>query len=134
MTDLTRRGLLRAGVSVGVLVPIATPLASSAATMSARMTAARLYRRSRFTPMRRASFQISNGKRRWSMRLAGIADLSPTKPGSDRSFSLTFRCAGPGPGQGSYTFQRRGFAATTLFIVPSDRHRRTYQVVVDGAR
>ena len=43
---------------------------------------------------------------------------------------VTFRSGARGPEQGSYVLRRPGFKATTLFLVPSDRDRRTYEAVI----
>jgi hypothetical protein len=64
------------------------------------------------------------------MRLTEVSDLSSTLRGDDRSFGLTLTSPVAGPPQGSYVVRRRGFRPTTLFVVPSDAGRRTYQVVV----
>lgn len=130
MIDLSRRVLMGAGVCVVALTPFAAAAPAQAAAATA---AASRYRRSRFTPLRRASFGVTGGGHRWSMRLVEVGDLSARARGADDCFSLTFRCPTGGPPQGSYTFSRSGFAATSLFIVPVDASRRTYQAIISRA-
>lgn len=123
MTSTSRRALLWATGSGVLLAPlIAHP---AAATTSS-------YSRSRFAPLLERRFSVRGGGQRWVMTLVNIDDLSHSTPGDDRCFALTLRASSSGPGQGTVTLRRRDFAATPLFIVPSDEARLTYQAVVNG--
>jgi Domain of unknown function (DUF6916) len=124
MTQTSRRALLRAGVFAVVAAPLAAPRAAWAAATSAD----RLYRRSRFASLRRKSFRVEGGGR---MTLVAVTDLAHAPRGDQNRFVLTFTSPTAGPRQGSYTLRRAGFASTTLFLVPGDATRRTYQAVVN---
>ena len=126
MTEISRRNLMLGGALGVVLAPFASLRASFAKGTTKRP----LYRRSRFKPLRHRSFDVVGGGGRWTMKLSKIGNLPHTARGDDRSFSLTFRCRRSGPPQGSYTLRRNRFAATTLFLVPSDKRHRTYQAVI----
>ena len=128
MITTTRRTLLRTGALTLVAAPFALPRAAFAAATSTD----RLYRRSRFAGLRRKSFKVTGGEAgAWRLRLTSVSDLDRARRGDQESFSLTFRSPVSGPPQGSYTLGRAGFASTTLFLVPSDSSRRTYQAVVN---
>lgn len=127
MTNLSRRTLLgasAAGLALATFVP-----ASEAAAAAGRI---RLYTRRRFVRLRGKTFRFTDETGSWSMKLTRVADLSHAARGAERSFVLTFRSAVAGPPQGTYTLRRRGFSPTSLFVVPSDARRRTYQVVING--
>jgi hypothetical protein len=124
MTQTSRRALLRAGALAVVAAPFAAPRAAWAAATSAD----RLYRRSRFTSLRHKSFRIEGGRR---LKLIAVSDLPHAPHGDQNRFTLTFRAPAAGPRQGSYTLRRAGFASTTLFLVPGDASRRTFQAVVN---
>ena len=64
------------------------------------------------------------------MKLTKVGNLPNSKKRNPHAFSLTFRSGATGPEQGSYVLRRPGFKATTLFLVPSDRDRRTYEAVI----
>jgi hypothetical protein len=64
------------------------------------------------------------------MTLTDVGDLTPGQPGDDRCFTLTFTSRASGPSQGTFLVRRTGFPATTLFLVPSDNDRRSYQAIV----
>jgi uncharacterized protein DUF6916 len=122
----TRRAVLGAGVLGAALAPVLlAPDAYAAAT-----TRRSLYARSRFSVMRRKSFRLEGAGRHWRVRLTRVGNLPNCSKKDPHAFSLTFRAAGAGPEQGSYVLRRPGFRATTLFVVPSDRTRRTYEAVV----
>lgn len=124
--NLSRRTVLGAGATG------AAALAVGPAVEAAGAAAARdLYTRRRFTRQRGKKFLLSNGSRTWAVKLTHIKDLEHAARGEQRSFALTFRRATPGPPQGTYTLRRPGFSPTVLFVVPSDRRRRTYEVVVN---
>jgi hypothetical protein len=135
MTEISRRLLIGAGAAgavAGVLGP-----APAEAAVRPRVPRTKkfkkqpnLYSRARFLPHRDATFSVTGAEGSASMVLAAITDLPSTRAGADGCFALTFRSASEGPPQGTYTFRRRGFTATTMFMVPSDASRRTYQVVV----
>ena len=127
MTHTTRRGLLRAGVATLVLAPFASVRSAFGATASSD-----LYTRARFRRQLRSSFRVVGRTGEWRMRLIRVNNLPKAPDGDRRRFALTFRSRVPGPPQGSYVFRRKRFAATTLFVVPSDPKRRTYQAVVSS--
>jgi hypothetical protein len=126
MTTTTRRALLGASVLGAVLAPVLlAPDAYAAAT-----TTRSLYARSRFSALRRKSFRLEGAGRHWRVRLTDVGNLANCSKKDPHAFSLTFRAGSTGPEQGSYVLRRPGFKATTLFIVPTDSTRRTYEAVV----
>lgn len=124
--NLSRRTVLGAGATGAVALAVG-PAVEAAAAAAARD----LYTRRRFTRLRGRKFKLTDGTRSWSVKLTRVTDLTHAARGKQRSFALTFRRAMPGPPQGTYTLRRRGFSPTVLFVVPSDRRRRTYEVVVN---
>lgn len=141
MSELHRRTVVGAGATGLALGLVATgtpgPAAATATTTSAaapRFTSqAALYRRARFAKRRNAAFRVTGAGVGISMRLVAVTDLSSgAAPGSPRSFELTFRTPRRGPEQGTYTLTRGRFAATSLFLVPTDVSRRTYRAVVNN--
>ena len=128
MTDLSRRALLGAGAAGVAAAVAAAPVAAEAA---APLRASGLYSRKRFLSMRGRPMWLTDGTTRWPVRLSAVSDLSPALRGADGSFALTFRSTVAGPPQGTYTLAYRGFVPTTMFVVPSDARRRTYQAVVN---
>ena len=126
MTDISRRGLLGAGAFGLVLGPVVSVPVAAAATRD-------LYVRSRFTPLLNKGFTLNAKTGIWRVTLTEVADLAHPASGARHCFALTFRCRGVGPTQGSYSLRRSGFTSTTLFVVPSDAARRTYQAVINSA-
>lgn len=130
MTPTTRRSLLRAGALGVVLAPVLmAPEVYAAAT-----TRRDLYTRKRFSALRRRSFRLDGAGRHWRVKLTEVRNLPNTRRRDQHAFSLTFRSGSTGPEQGSYVLRRPGFRATTLFLVPSDPARRTYQAVIHRLR
>jgi uncharacterized protein DUF6916 len=127
MTPTTRRSVLRAGAAALVLAPFAATRAAFGAAASRD-----LYTRVRFRRWLRSSFRVVGRTEEWRMRLVRVSNLPAAPDGASRRFALTFRSRVPGPPQGSYVFQRKGFTPTTLFVVPSDPERRTYQAIVSS--
>jgi hypothetical protein len=127
MTDTSRRTLLRVGAFGAVLAPLASVRTAFAATTT------NLYARSRFTKLQKARFSMVEGTTTWSVTLVSVSDLAGAPRNDDNRYGLTFTSSVSGPAQGSYTFQRSGFAPTTLFVVPSDASRRTYEAIVNRA-
>ncbi len=127
MTQTTRRSILGASAAAAFLAPFA-PVRSAFGATATRD----LYTRVRFRRQLRSSFRVTDGRRTWRMRLVRVSNLPEAPAGDRRRFVLTFRSRAPGPPQGSYVFRRRRFTGTTLFIVPSDRERRTYQAVISS--
>lgn len=125
MTDTSRRTLLRAG-ALGALV---SPLLPVGAAFAARPSDP--YVRSRFDRLVGATFTLVAHDDTWSVTLLRVGDLPGAPPGDDHRFGLTLSSPAAGPPQGSHTLQRRGFTPTTLFVVPSDPERRTYEAVVN---
>lgn len=126
MTTTTRRSLLVATAVGAALAPVlVAPDVYAAAT-----TRRDLYARKRFTALRRKPFRLEADGRHWRVRLVAVGDLPGCPRRAPHAFSLTFRAGAVGPGQGSYVLRRPGFKPTTLFVVPSDRRRRTYEAVV----
>jgi len=126
MKTTTRRSLLRAGALGLALGPVL--LAPEAfAAFTTRHT---LYARDRFAALRHRSFLLEGPERTWRARLVSVRDLPNGKRLDPSSFCLTFRAVGQGPAQGTYLLKRRGFAPTSLFLVPSDADRRNYAAVV----
>lgn len=125
MTDTTRRALLRAS-AFGVLV---APLASVRTAFAAATT--NLYTRSRFSPLINKSFTLVGATGSWSVVLTQVSDLPQAAKGDNQRFGLTLRSSVSGPPQDTYTLKRGGFTSTTLFVVPSDATRRTYQAIIN---
>ena len=123
MKATSRRGLLFAS-AWGV---VAAPFVGAA---EAATTKRNLYARNRFASLRRKTFRLEGAEGRWRVRLTDVGNLPNCKKLDQHAFSLTFRCGRTGPEQGSYVLRRPGFKATTLFLVPSDAGRRTYQAVI----
>ena len=127
MTPTTRRALLRTGCPGARLSlrcswrPRSTPRRRPGATSTPAAASAAL---------RRKTFRLEGR----GPALAGEADRgrepAPRKQEGPARFSLTFRSGSAGPEQGSYVLRRPGFRPTTLFVVPSDATRRTYEAVV----
>ena len=126
MTELSRRNLLVAGALGVVLAPFATAREAFASGTTKRG----LYRRRRFAPLRQRRFRVTGAGGPWSMRLVKVGNLPNSPRRDDNRFALTFSCNRAGPPQGSYTLRRKKFAPTTLFLVPSDSSRRTYEATV----
>ena len=118
----SRRALLVASAWAVVAAPFVGP--AEAAT-----TKRNLYARDRFTSLRRKAFRLEAAGRHWRVRLTDVGNLPNCRRKDQHAFSLTFRCGRAGPEQGSYVLRRPGFKATTLFLVPSGRDRRTYEAV-----
>ena len=126
MTSTTRRGLLRAGSLALVLAPVlVAPEVYAAAT-----TRRDLYARSRFAALRRKTFRLDGAGRHWRVKLTDVRNLPHAARKDQHRYRLTFRFGSAGPEQGSYVLRRPGLKPTTLFVVPSDSTRRTYEAVV----
>jgi hypothetical protein len=126
MTETTRRSLLAVSAMGAALTPfLLSPDAYAAAT-----TRRDLYNRTRFSGLRRKTFRLEGAGRHWRVKLTEVRNLPHTPSKDQHRFSLTFRSGSAGPEQGSYVLRRAGFRPTTLFLVPSDRERRTYQAVI----
>ena len=126
MTKTTRRSLLGAGALGLILGPmLIAPDVYAAAT-----TRRDLYSRKRFSALRRKTFRLDGAGRHWRVKLTEVRNLPHTPRKDQHRFSLTLRFGSAGPEQGSYVLRRPGFKATTLFLVPSDRSRRTYEAVI----
>lgn len=136
MTDsarISRRGLLgagAAGVVVGTLGPAPTASAADSRRKHRKKGKVNLYSRARFAQQRKARFRLTGAAGTTVVTLTRISDLPSSKAGDNGCFALTFRAAKTGPPQGTYSLRRRGFRATTLFVVP-DTRRRTYVAVVN---
>lgn len=128
MTETSRRALLRAGVLGVALAPFA-----SASPAFAAVASSGLYTRSRFTPLLNSRFKLVGKTGTWPMTLTQVTDLPQAPGGAEHRFGLTFHSSVAGPTQGSYILRRSRFTSTTLFVVPSDASRRTYQAVVNSA-
>jgi uncharacterized protein DUF6916 len=126
MTSSTRRSLLLTGAVGLVLAPVLVAPEVYAATTTRRD----LYSRSRFSALRRRTFRLDGAGRHWRVKLTRVGNLPSCRRKDDHAFSLTFRSSAAGPEQGSYVLRRAGFKPTTLFLVPSDSGRRTYEAVV----
>jgi hypothetical protein len=126
MSRTTRRTLLRAS-ALGAAI---APLLLAPEVYAARTTRRDLYARSRFAALRRRTFRLEGPTRHWRVRLTKVRNLPNCSRHDQHAFSLTFRAGSTGPEQGSYVLRRPGFRPTTLFIVPSDRRRRTYEAVI----
>jgi hypothetical protein len=126
MTVTTRRSLLAAGAVGAALAPVLLgPEVYAAAT-----TRRDLYSRKRFSALRRKTFRLEGAGRHWRVKLTDVRNLPHAARKDQHRFSLTFRFGSTGPEQGSYVLRRPGFKATTLFLVPSDSGRRTYEAVI----
>jgi hypothetical protein len=127
MTDLSRRGVLGAGAVGVVLAPLVT------ATEAAAAASRNLYGRKRFKRMLNKKFRLGSGPGSARVRLVRVSNLPSSPRGDTRQFALTFKAKTAGPPQGTYTLRRKGFASTSLFVVP-DARRRTYHAVVNRGR
>jgi hypothetical protein len=125
MTDTSRRTLLRAGAFGALLAPLVSVRTAFAAATT------NLYSRSRFTKLVNAKFSLVTGTSTWPVTLLSVTDLAGARRGDDNRYALTFRSSVTGPTQDTYTLQRNGFSPTTLFVVPSDPERRTYQAIIN---
>ena len=126
MTSTTRRTLLGASVIGAIVAPVLlAPDAYAAAT-----TRRSLYARTRFSALRRKTFRLDGAGRHWRVRLTDVGNLRNCTKKDPHTFSLTFRAGSTGPEQGSYVLRRPGFKPTTLFLVPSDPDRLTYEAVI----
>ena len=123
MKDTSRRALLFAS-AWGV---VAAPFVGAA---EAATTQRNLYARDRFTSLRRKAFRLEGAGRHWRVKLTKVGNLPNCTKKNPHAFSLTFRSGATGPEQGSYVLRRPGFRPTTLFVVPSDTRRRTYEAVI----
>jgi hypothetical protein len=126
MTSTTRRTLL----SVTALGAVVAPLLVAPDVYAAATTRRDLYLRTRFAALRRKTFRLEGAGRHWRVKLTQVRNLPNCSKRDPHAFSLTFRAGSVGPGQGSYVLRRPGFKPTTLFVVPSDRTRRTYEAVI----
>jgi hypothetical protein len=126
MTSTTRRSLIRASAVVAALAPVLLAPEVYAASTTRRD----LYARTRFAALRRKTFRLEGAGRHWRVRLTKVGNLPNCKKHDPHAFSLTFRSGAKGPEQGSYVLRRPGFKPTTLFLVPSDPVRRTYEAVI----
>jgi hypothetical protein len=126
MRETTRRTLLRAG-AVGLAL---APVLVAPEVFAAASTRRGLYTRDRFSSLRRKTFRLEAPSRHWRVRLTTVGNLPNSGRGDQDRFSLTFRCGTAGPEQGSYVLRRAGFRPTTLFLVPTDAGRRTYEAIV----
>jgi hypothetical protein len=130
-TGTSRRALL-GGTALGLMSGLlSAPLAGLRPAFAGGLGRRNLYSRARFTPFFRQRFRLVDGRSSWTVTLVRISDLRYAGKGDNRSFALTFRSRTAGPPQGTYVLRRRGFAPTTLFIVPDAAHR-SYQATVFG--
>jgi hypothetical protein len=94
----------------------ATTTVGTASAAYAAKAPVDLMRRSRFTQHVRSTFTMTSSRGRWSVVLTSLDDLVPGgAPGADKQFAAIF--TGATPGDGVYTFARKGFTATALFVV-----------------
>jgi hypothetical protein len=126
MTSTTRRAVLGASVLGAVVAPMLLGPDAYAAVTTRRD----LYTRSRFWALRRKTFRLEGQGRHWRVRLTNVGNLPNCTKKNPHAFSLTFRSGAAGPEQGSYVLRRPGFKPTTLFVVPSDSRRRSYEAVI----
>ena len=113
MTAPRRRTVLTGTAATAVVGAMGTGTASTA---HAARQATDLLRRSRFTQHVGSTFTMTSAAGRWSVMLVAVADLAPGGvPGAEKQFAAAF--SGAGPGDGVYSFARKGFAATPLFVV-----------------
>jgi hypothetical protein len=127
MTRTSRRAVLGAAASAVALAPLASAVRADAAVSTTR-----LYRRRRFSPLVGKSFTLAGRAGHWPVTLTEVTDLSAGAAGDQHRFGLTFHCAAGGPLQDTYILRRSRFTDTTLFVVPSDPERRTYQAVINS--
>jgi hypothetical protein len=143
--DISRRALLRAGVTAGALAgPVVWAGQSSAATPRPTANAERAllvakqpatWTRANFQPHLDRSFTLSGVHTRVTVILASIDSLAGAPPhaAQDR-FSLLFRAhRSVDIPAGLYTLRGAHFRALTMFITPVDRGRkaRYLQAVVN---
>lgn len=118
MSALRRRTFI--ATTAAVVGAAATTTAGSAQAARAPTD---LMRRSRFTPHVGSTFTMTSPAGRWAVALEAVEDLAPGgSPGAEKQFAAAF--AGGGPGDGVYTFSRKGFTPTALFVVASSNSRR----------
>ncbi len=123
MKSTSRRALLFASAWGVVAAPFV-------GTAEAATTRRNLYARPRFASLRGKAVRVEGAGRHWRAKLTKVGNLPNCRRGDAHAFSLTFRFGSTGPEQGSYVLRRHGFKATTLFLVPSDPGRRTYEAVI----
>jgi secreted PhoX family phosphatase len=116
MSELRRRSVI-AGTAAAAAAGTATVTASPAQAAKATTD---LLSRSRFSPLVGSTFTMSSATGSSTVVLSAVGDLVPGgSPGSDRQFAASFTGASGGPARadGVYTFSRKGFTATALFVV-----------------
>jgi len=113
MSAPRRRAVITGAAAVAATGPMTTATASSAQAAKQQTD---LLRRSRFTPHVGSTFTSTSAAGRWSVVLVSVADLGPGGvAGGEKQFAVSF--TGTLPGDGVYTFARKGFTATPLFVV-----------------
>ena len=118
MSVLGRRTFIAA-----VAAAVATATSPTAASAQTAKAPTDLMRRSRFTQHVGSTFTMTSSAGRWSVALKAVEDLAPGgSPGAEKQFAAAF--SGGGPGDGVYTFYRKGFTPTALFVVASSGSRR----------
>ena len=125
MSDLRRRTFLALAAAAVATATTTTATATSAfaALAQAATSPSDLMRRSRFTQHVGSTFTMTSSAGRWSVALEAVEDLAPGgSPGAEKQFAAAF--SGGGPGDGVYTFSRKGFTPTALFVVASSDSRR----------
>lgn len=120
MTALRRRTFIAAAAAAVATVTTTTATSATAASAKAPTD---LMRRSRFTQHVGSTFTMTSSAGRWIVALEAVEDLAPGgSPGAEKQFAAAF--SGGGPGDGVYTFSRKGFTPTALFVVASSASRR----------
>lgn len=116
MSELRRRSVI-AGTAAAAATGTAAVTASPAHAAKASTD---LLSRSRFSPLVGSTFTMTSAAGTSSVVLSAVGDLTPGgSPGSDRQFAASFTGSGGPRPDGLYTFSRKGFTATTLFVVAS---------------
>lgn len=109
-----RRRTVIAGAAAAVAT--ATTTTATASSAYAAKAPADLLRRSRFTPQVGSTFTMTSSAGSWSVVLKSVDDLRPGgASGAEKQFAAAF--SGAGPGDGVYSFARKGFTTTALFVV-----------------
>lgn len=113
MSELRRRSVIAATAAAAAGTATASPAQAAKASTD-------LLSRSRFSPLVGSTFTMTSAAGSSSVVLSAVGDLVPGgSPGSDRQFAASFTGGSGGRARpdGVYTFSRKGFTATALFVV-----------------
>jgi hypothetical protein len=131
---MTRRAFVHRGLGLAAAtVPFAH--AEAAAALAWRVTGGgAALTRSRFTPLVRANFRMTDGATGFAARLIHVRDVAPGhRPGDENCFSLLFQTSAPAARvQSVYRFSAPNRAVLPLLAVPVGQSGGYYEVVVNN--